>query len=314
MEREKPAMDAVDNPHHPVGSIDEPPPGWKPPMADVSWVKRKFLDVPYGTESKNQCFDIFLPDEGDGPFPLLIHIHGGGFEFGDKRDGHMDAYLTGLKKGYVVASLEYRFSGEAKFPAAPLDCREAIRYIKSHAVEYCVDVNRIAVIGGSAGGNLTAMVGMNVPNGAFPGEENRMEFNCEPNVHAAINQFGPVRFETMQDQARANGISKVFPDMDMTPETRYLGVSPTKAPKELLAASYPATFASERMAPMLVQHGTMDRLVPCAQSEELVKDIQAAGFGHKVVYIPLEGADHEDKRFFEGENLDTVFAFIEKHL
>ena len=160
-----PPMDG--GPHDGFG----PPPGWMPPMADISWVKRKFLDVPYGTESKQQCFDIYLPEEGDGPFPLFVHIHGGGFAFGDKRDDHMDAYLLGTKRGYVVASLEYRLSGEAKFPAAVLDCREAIRYIKTHAAEYCVDPERIAVLGGSAGGNLAAMLGMNVPNGQFPGEE-----------------------------------------------------------------------------------------------------------------------------------------------
>ena len=175
-------MPPMGGPHDGFG----PPPGWMPPMADISWVKRKYLDVPYGTESKRQCFDLFLPDEGDGPFPLFVHIHGGGFAFGDKRDDHMDAYLLGIKRGYAVASLEYRLSGEAKFPAAALDCREAIRYIKTHAAEYCVDPNRIAVLGGSAGGNLAAMVGMNVPNGAFPGEEGKA-FSCEPVVQVCID-------------------------------------------------------------------------------------------------------------------------------
>lgn len=89
------------------------PGGFKPPMADISWVKRKFLDVPYDNKSPRQCFDLYLPDEGDGPFPLLVHIHGGGFAFGDKRDDHMNAYLTGVKRGYAVASVEYRVSGEA---------------------------------------------------------------------------------------------------------------------------------------------------------------------------------------------------------
>lgn len=290
-----------------------PPPGWMPPMADISWVKRKFLDVPYGTESKQQCFDMYLPDEGNGPFPLFVHIHGGGFAFGDKRDDHMDAYLLGIKRGYAVASIEYRLSGEAKFPAAPLDCREAIRYIKTHAAEYCVDPNRIAVLGGSAGGNLAAMVGMNVPNGKFPGEEGKT-FSCEPVVQVCIDQFGPVRFETMRAQAVANGVSEVHPNTDMMPESKYLGVDLNKAPEALLKASYPGTYASEDMAPMLVQHGTADHLVPWAQSEEFVKDLQAQGFGHKVEYIPLEGADHEDKRFTALENTEVVFAFIEKHM
>ena len=290
------------------------PGGFAPPMADISWVKRKFLDVVYDTQSPRQCFDLYLPDEGDGPFPLLIHIHGGGFAFGDKRDDHMDAYLTGIKRGYAVASLEYRVSGEAKFPAAVLDCREAVRCIKSHAEEYKVDVNKIIVIGGSAGGNLAAMIGMNVPNGQFPGEEGRTEFACEPNVQVCIDQFGPVRFETMTAQAIANGVSEVHPNPAMMPESKYLGCPVDKAPAELLAKAYPGTYASEKMAPMLVQHGTGDHLVPWAQSEEFVADLTAKGYGDRVEYIPLEGADHEDKRFFREENMNLVFKFIEKHL
>lgn len=298
----------------PLGGPGGPPPEWQPPMADISWVKRKFLDVPYGSASPSQCFDLYLPEDGEGPFPLLIHIHGGGFAFGDKRDDHMDAYLTGIKQGWAVASVEYRLSGEAPFPAAVLDCREAVRYIKVHAGEFSIDPERIAVIGGSAGGNLAAMLGMNVPNGQFPGEEGRAEFSAQPDVRAAVDQFGPVRFETMPGQARANGVSQVPPDPAMMPESKYLGIPLDKAPVELLAAAYPATYASERMAPMLVQHGTADHLVPWAQSEEFVKDLTNRGFGEKVEYIPLEGADHEDKRFFAKENMDLVFKFLNRHV
>lgn len=297
----------------PLGGPGGPLPEWMPPMADISWVKRKFLDVAYDAESPRQCFDLYLPEEGDGPFPLFIHIHGGGFAFGDKRDDHMDAYLTGIKRGYAVASIEYRVSGEAIFPAAVLDCREAVWYIKRHAAAYSVDPDRIAVIGGSAGGNLAAMVGMNVPNGKFPGEEGK-SFSEEPTVQVAIDQFGPVRFETMEAQARANGVSATHPDAAMMPESKYLGVPIDRAPAALLAQAYPATYASEAMAPMLVQHGTADHLVPWAQSEEFVKDLQAKGFGDRVEYVPLEGADHEDKRFAAKENMDLVFAFIERHI
>ena len=189
-----------------------------------------------------------------------------------------------------------------------------MRYVKSHADEFSIDPVRVAVIGGSAGGNLAAMLGMNVPNGRFPGEEGRTEFPARPDVRAAVDQFGPVRFETMFAQAQANGISQVPPDPAMMPESKYLGVPLDKAPAELLAAAYPATYASERMAPMLVQHGTADHLVPWAQSEEFVKDLTDRGFGGKVEYVPLEGADHEDKRFFQEENMGRVFQFLNCHV
>lgn len=287
-------------------------PEWAPPMADISWVKRKFLDVPYATDSKRQCFDLYLPEEGNGPFPLLIHIHGGGFAFGDKRDDHLDAYLKALHLGIAVASVEYRVSGEAAFPAAVLDCRQAVRVIRERAEEFLIDPDRIAVIGGSAGGNLAAMLGMNVPNGQFYGEG-----GCsgpQPFVKVAVDQFGPVRFETMQRQARENGVSMVAPDPDMMPESKYLGCSLKDAPDELLKASYPGTYAGPNMAPLLVQHGTADHLVPWAQSEEFVSDLVARGWGDKVTYLPLEGADHEDKRFFAEENMWSIFEFIQKYL
>lgn len=305
--------DLIGAPMPAPGDLGGPPLEWQPPMADISWVKRKFLDVPYASESKNQCFDLYLPQEGDGPFPLLIHIHGGGFAFGDKRDDHMEAYLTGLRRGMAVASLAYRLSGEAAFPAAVLDCREAVRYIKAHAAEFSVDPERVAVIGGSAGGNLAAMLGMNVPNGAFPGEEGRTDYCAEPFVRAAVNQFGPMQFETMAAQARANGISRVPPDPAMMPESKYLGAPIDQAP-ELVAAANPAAYAGEQMAPMLVQHGTMDHLVPYEQSVEFVSALKAKGLGSRVLFVPLDGADHEDKRFFQPENMDLVFDFLGQHL
>ena len=298
----------------PGGPGSGPPPDWTPPMADISWVKRKFLDVPYAKESESQCFDLYLPQEGDGPFPLLIHIHGGGFAFGDKRDDHMDAYLNGIKRGYAVASVEYRKSGEAIFPAAVLDCREAVRYIRAHAAEFSVDPKRIGVIGGSAGGNLTAMVGMNVPNGDFPGEDKNASYTETPFVIVAVPQFGPMSFGTMREQAAANGISEVHPDPAMMPESQYLGVSVAEATQAQLDAANPATYASPAMAPMLVQHGTRDHLVPYAQSVDFVEALKAKGYGDKVVFTPLEGADHEDKMFTSEENLDLVFNFTDKYM
>ncbi|MBQ8519596.1 MAG: alpha/beta hydrolase fold domain-containing protein [Agathobacter sp.] len=293
--------------------FDGPPKGWKPPMADISWVKNKYLDVPYGTESKSQCMDIYLPEEGEGPFPALIHIHGGGFAIGDKRDDHMDAYLKAIKRGMVAISVEYRLSGEAKFPAAVLDCREAIRFIREHAAEYKIDPEKLVAIGGSAGGNLAAMLAMNIPNGEFVGEEGK-EFSATPYVKLGIDQFGPIYFKIMDDQARANGISKVEHDEPWSPESKYLGKPLSEATEAECAPASPATYISEKMSPMLIQHGTVDKLVPYEQSVEFVKDIEAKVGKDKVVFIPLEGADHEDKMFFGDENMNVVFEYIESRL
>ena len=284
-----------------------------PPMADISWVKRKFLDVSYGP-LKSQVIDIYLPEEGRGPFPLVVHIHGGGFAFGDKRDDHMDAYLGGIKLGLAVASVEYRLSGEAPFPAAVLDCRESIRFLKLHAGEYCIDPDRIGLIGGSAGANLCAMLAMNVPNGEFPGEDLSEISDCDPFIKTAVCQFGPMRFSTMEEQARANGVSATHENSADMPESAYIGMPIDEAPESLIAQTDPATYASPAMSPILVQHGTMDHLVPFEQSVEFVEAVKTKAGAEKMTYIPLEGADHEDKMFVTEPNMSLVWNYLIDHL
>lgn len=299
----------------PIGGDKKPfdPTTFVPPMADISWVKRKYLDVPYGS-SKSQTIDIYLPEEGEGPFATVIHIHGGGFEIGDKRDDHMDAYLNGLHRRLAVCSIEYRKSGEAKFPAAVLDVREAIRFLREHAKEYSLDPEKFGLIGGSAGGNLCAMLAMNVPNGEFPGEDKNAVSQAEPFVKTAVCQFGPMHFSTMEEQAKKNGISEVHEDTRRMPESKYLGVNIPDAPEELVAQASPATYASDAMCPILVQHGTKDHLVPFEQSKEFVDAVVEKAGEEKVTYVPLEGADHEDKMFTTDPNMTLVWEYLEKHL
>lgn len=286
----------------------------QPPLTDVRHVKRKFLDIPYGNESPAQRFDLFLPDTGDGPFPLVIHIHGGGFAMGDKRDEFFGAYLTGIRQGFAVATIEYRLSGEAIFPAAVLDCRAAVRFIREHAAEYLVDGDRFAVLGGSAGGNLAAMIGMNIPNGAFPGEESLPLPATQPFVKAAVDQFGPMDFKAMDGQARQNGLSHADHDQPFSPESKYLGIAVPDAPQALCEQANPASYAGPFMAPFLVQHGTVDKLVPYEQSAGFVAALRAKGFGDRVTFLPLRGADHADKLFMTEENLTIIFDFIKNHL
>ncbi|MCD8190471.1 MAG: alpha/beta hydrolase [Clostridiales bacterium] len=282
-------------------------------MADISWVKRKYLDIPYAHQSPAQRLDLYLPEEGEGPFPVVVHLHGGGFGMGDKRDDHMDTYLQGLSHGYAIASVEYRLSGEAIFPAAVLDCREAFRFLRRNAAEYSIDPDRICALGGSAGGNLAAMMGMNIPNGQFPGEEDlTLEGDCS--VQAAVDQFGPMDFRPMDDQARANGVSFVDHDQADSAESAYMGGALPTLSDEWLAKANPAAYISDAMAPMLVEHGCMDRLVPFVQSVNFVNAIyQKLGQG-RVEFVPLPHADHEDKEYSSEWNMNVLWGWLDKNL
>lgn len=290
-----------------------PPVDFRPPMADIRWVKRKYLDVAYASESPKQCMDIYLPEEGDGPFPVLFHIHGGGFAIGDKRDDHMDTYLKFLKKGIAVGSIEYRLSGEAIFPAAVLDCREAIRFARTHAADYQLDPEHFGVIGGSAGGNLSAILGMNIPNGEFPGEKGKVfDQNCHVNV--AVDQFGPIDFKVMDDQTRGNKISFADHDLPTSAESSYLGGPIQKLEDGYVAKANPITYINPDMAPLLVQHGMMDRLVPYQQSELLVRAVREKQPEAVVEFTTLPTADHEDIQYTTEENLELIWQFVRKYL
>ena len=130
------------------------------PAADTAHIERKMFDLAYATLSPAQTLDIYWPAEGNGPFPVIVAIHGGAFMGGDKRDEQLTPMLEGLKRGYVVASINYRLSGEASFPALVHDVKAAIRWLRSQAATLLVDPQRMAAWGGSAGGYLSLMAGV----------------------------------------------------------------------------------------------------------------------------------------------------------
>ncbi len=293
-----------------AGEEKRPDPGMDTP-AETGWIKRKVLDLPYASDSPAQRLDIYLPNEGEGPFAALVYFHGGGFAMGDKRDRHLERYLTGLSHGLAVAAVEYRLSGEAKFPAAVLDARSAVRFLKKEGKKYGIDPNRLAAIGGSAGGNLAAMLAMNIPNGQFCGESCK-EGEVEPFVQAAVDQYGPINFASM-DQQSLKGSPIIHDDAD-SPESQYLGAAVSEAPSELLQAANPISYLSDAMCPILVQHGTDDLLVPYGQSEEFVSAIREKVGGSAAEFTSLAGAGHDDPLFASEKNLAAVFDFLKRKL
>ncbi len=107
--------------------------------------QRHWLDVPYATKSAAQTLDLFLPPDGDRPFPLIVGIHGGAFRMGTSRNREMDPIIGATGRGYAVASINYRLSSEAIFPAPVADCREAIRFLRSNWMRWNLDPERFVV-------------------------------------------------------------------------------------------------------------------------------------------------------------------------
>ena len=116
------------------------------PAADISRIKNKWLDIPYANKSASEKLDIYLPDEGKGPFPVIISVHGGAFLGGDKADAQLNPMLQGLKLGYAVVSVNYRLSGEAIFPANIMDVKAAVRWVKANARQYKLNPDKTCLL------------------------------------------------------------------------------------------------------------------------------------------------------------------------
>jgi acetyl esterase/lipase len=174
-------------------------------LMDPRRLKRKWLDVPYATQSPTQKLDIYLPDEGEGPFPVIVAIHGGAWALGNKRDMQLVPMLEGLKRGFAVVSVGYRLSDEALFPAQIYDCKAAIRYIRARGAEYSIDGDRIGVWGPSAGGHLSALVGTSA--GVRELEDLSMGNPDVPSsVLAVVDWCGPTEsFLTMDEEFIESG-------------------------------------------------------------------------------------------------------------
>jgi hypothetical protein len=168
-------------------------------------IKNKFTDIAYATKSETQKLDIYLPNGGKGPFPVIIVFHGGGFSEGDKSRDYTDYMLQGLNHGYAVVTVDYRLSGEAKFPAAINDAKAAIRFIKVNAAQYHLNPNKIALWGVSAGGNLATLAGTTGgTNNCY--DTSLGNANFLGNVTAVVDWFGPTNFDVMDKQFAESGI------------------------------------------------------------------------------------------------------------
>jgi acetyl esterase/lipase len=220
--------------------------------------------------------------------------------------------LKGLERGYAVASINYRLSGEAIFPAGVQDIKAAIRWLRANAKQFHLDPRRFAACGGSAGGNYAAMVALTPKVTALddPGLGNP-EYPCD--VRAAVDLFGPTDFLKMDEQLAKSGLGPGDHSEAHSPESRYLGAKITDVPDRVRRAN-PITYIHKNMPPILIQHGRKDHLVPVQQSILFADAIRQIAGPERVEFEILEDADHADPLFETDENLSRMLTFLDKHL
>ncbi|WP_375434990.1 alpha/beta fold hydrolase [uncultured Hymenobacter sp.] len=275
-------------------------------------IKRKFMDVAYAAVSPAQQLDIYLPDAGNGPFPVIVYLHGGAFKMGDKGDDQVNPALEGLRRGYAVVSVNYRLSGEATFPAPLEDIKAAIRFVRANAKQYQLNPNKVAAWGNSSGANMASLVGTTGDTKTFDNPKLGHAGQSSA-VQAVVDWYGPIQFDQMDAQLKASGKGRPDHDEALSPESVVIGQPIQQAP-ELVRRASPAAYLSKNDPPFFIEHGTDDPIVPTQQSQNFHADlVKVLGKDHVTLTL-LEGAGHGGPQFETPENLGKVFAFLDKYL
>jgi len=226
----------------------------------------------------------------NAPPPLVVFIHGGGWMLGhpvvtNPIYAALDIPGALLAAGYAVARISYRLSSEAIFPAQLHDCKAAVRFLRNRAAVFGVDATRFAAMGDSAGGHLAALVGLTGGRADLEGDGGDPAGSSM--VQAVVDWFGPTDFLHMSKQAIPGGQSGQ--DEPKSPESRLVG-GPLQDTRQAALAASPISYVTGAAPPMLIQHGTLDRLVPIDQSRLLHQALLATGA--ESTLIEIEGADH----------------------
>lgn len=272
-------------------------------------------DVAYADSSNAQKLDIYLPS-GEGPFPLVMYVHGGAFKFGDKGINEATgAFSYLLDAGYALASINYRLSGESLFPAQIQDVKTAVRWLRANAILYHLDARRFGAWGASAGGHLVSLLGTSANVASLEGAElGHAEQSSQ--VQAVVAWYAPIDFLQMDTHLLQNnlcGPEYITHNNPDSPESELMG-APIQSIPEIVRTANPTTYVQSGMPPFLIEHGTDDCVVP-AQQAQLLYDAMLpftrTGY-NELVYIP--GATHADLLFEQAMNMRRVIEFFDRHL
>lgn len=257
--------------------------------------------------------ELLVPQGAAAPVPTVVWIHGGGWRTGSRLP--IPARVSNLcARGYAVASVDYRLTTTALWPAQIQDVRGAVRWLRAHASEYGLDPDRFAAWGDSAGGHLAAMLATSggvasITIGSVSADlEGTTGGNLDRSsrVQAAVDSYGATDFLQMRFYP-----STVNHDGATSDESRLVG-GPIQSNPERVATANPITYASADDPPLLALHGTLDKLIPFNQSQLLVDALNAAGAS--ATLRPVQGAGHGGSLFDQAANVQAVYAFLDAAL
>ena len=272
-------------------------------------------DISFLQSDRTEKLDLYLPknrNAGDKS-PAVLLIHGGGWKEGDKRQPREIEFSTTLtENGFVAASINYALRSAGKFPQNLQDCKNGIRYLRSRADEFGIDPNRIAVMGGSAGGHLALLVAYTAdqpnfaPPSPYPGVSDK--------VACVVNFYGISNLATRKE-TDPNGKPLKIEPLDSTTQSIF-----GSTPQDWKKAS-PVTYVKRDVPPTLILHGKKDTTVDSDQSQELADALKKAGASYDIIWLPnaphsfsFQHAVPKSKKPLEKNVGPEVIAFLKKHL
>jgi acetyl esterase/lipase len=273
---------------------------------------RVFRDVEYARVGDASLkLDLYLPSPRDltteageaaTTHPLIMWVHGGAWRSGSKADVPI---LPLVQRGFAIASVDYRLSPVAKFPAQALDLHAAIRFLRANADAYGVDPKRVAIAGSSAGGHLAALVGVSGDVEELMGMQ-EVSGESDSHIGAIVSFYGASNFKSILSQSTEHGLSVRVPALKLL-----LGGLPDEELRLARLAS-PVAHVDANDPPMLWIHGDADPQMPYAQAIEMRNAYLKADL--QVDLVAVKGGLHGGEGFYDDAMLKRVAEFLERHL
>ena len=259
-------------------------------------------DIEYtNPDEQHLQLNMARPKTGNGPFPAVVCIHGGGFRAGT-RDGYNALCAQLAERGYVAVTVSYRLAPKYQFPAAVHDVKAAVRWLRANAEKYGIDPDRIGTTGGSAGGHLAQFLGVTSDVEKFEGNGGNAGFSSD--VKCVVNFYGPSDFTKSYDASV--DAAEVLP--------LFLGGNLQEQRHRHIESS-PLYWVTPDAAPTLCIHGTNDKYVAHEQAVWLIDRLSASDVEARLMTI--EGGDHgfgKSSPEVKAQIEDARFEFFDKHL
>jgi len=268
---------------------------------------RQEQDVVYASvDGTDLRLDLYLPAESDALPPAAVYLHGGGWAMGDKADRAEARARVLVELGLAVASVNYRLSSQATFPAQLHDAKGAVRWMRANGARLGIATEAIGAIGPSAGGHLAALLGLTAGNVDLEGDIGG-NLDRSSAIQAVVDLYGPADLLAVGSRSPLEAAL-----MPQSLEARLLGLDAVADDPEAARRASPRFHVHAGAPPFLIAHGDRDHVVALSESQTLHECL--VGYGVESSLLVIGGAGHDDPRFDDRSTLEIIAGFLRRHL